>query len=325
MKSFIITIDTEGDDLWTWHVGRAIKTENVKYLPRFQNLCDRYGFKPVWLTNFEMVSDSEFVAFTKSKLRDGSCEIGMHLHAVNNPPLYDLDVKYPANFPYLIEYPEEIISQKIQSLHDLLENTYDEPIVSHRAGRWAMNKFYTDCLIEKGLKIDCSVTPGINWYPTMGITEGSHGSNYSKAPETPFYVDVKKRMLEFPVSIRTIHYSEHCLGSVHSMLSGIKHRVLGYKAWLRPNGHNLHEMLHLASVLKEDKTDYLMFMLHSSELMPGGSPTFKTEEEIEMLYNDLEKLFAYIATFCEGKTLKEYASETLNNKDKIMYQPLFEY
>ena len=77
--------------------------------------------------------------------------------------------------------------------------------------------------------------------------------------------------------------------------------------------------------LKEENTDYLMFMLHSSELMPGGSPTFRTNEDIEKLYSDLETLFAYISGFCEGKTLKEYASETLNNKEKIMYQPLFEY
>ena len=324
MKSFIITIDTEGDDLWTWKVGRAIKTENVKYLPRFQNLCDKYGFKPVWLTNFEMVSDPEFVNFTKAKLHDGRCEIGMHLHAVNNPPLYDLDIKYPANFPYLIEYPEEIITQKIQVLHNLLENTYGEAIVSHRAGRWAMNKYYMQCLIEKGLKIDCSITPGINWNSTLGITESSHGSNYSKSPEYPFYVDEAKQMLEVPVSIRTIHFSNNCTSGMHSFLSGIKHRVLGYKAWLRPNGHNLQEMLHLASVLKEDKTDYLMFMLHSSELMPGGSPTFKSNEEIENLYNDLERLFAYIATFCEGKTLKEYASGFISKKEVIQYIPAFE-
>ena len=32
-------------------------------------------------------------------------------------------------------------------------------------------------------------------------------------------------------------------------------------------------------------------MLHSSELMPGGSPTFRREEQIETLYADLEKVF----------------------------------
>ena len=41
MKSFIITIDTEGDNLWAYHKGDPIKTENVKFIPRFQDLCNR--------------------------------------------------------------------------------------------------------------------------------------------------------------------------------------------------------------------------------------------------------------------------------------------
>ena len=40
MKYFIITIDTEGDDQWNWKYGSKITTENVKYLPRFQKLCN---------------------------------------------------------------------------------------------------------------------------------------------------------------------------------------------------------------------------------------------------------------------------------------------
>jgi hypothetical protein len=33
-------------------------------------------------------------------------------------------------------------------------------------------------------------------------------------------------------------------------------------------------------------------MLHSSEFMPGGSPTFRDERSIEKLYSDMEQLFA---------------------------------
>lgn len=321
MKSFIITIDTEGDNLWQWKQGDKITTENVKFLPRFQQLCDEYGFKPVWLTNYEMVSDPKFVAFTKSTLRENRCEIGMHLHAVNNPPIAELSVAFPANFPYLIEYTEDIIQEKLNLLHNLLENSYGEKIVSHRAGRWAMNGFYVNCLKELGYKFDCSVTPGINWYKTQGITEDSHGSDYSVAQELPFFLDNEKILLEVPVSIRKIHYSEKSSFRLKPFLRYAKHRIAGYRAWLRPNGNNLKEMICLAEQLKNEETDYVMFMLHSSELMPGGSPTFKTAEEIENLYEDLKKLFNFIATFCEGRTLKEYAA--LRRKDDIAYKPLF--
>jgi hypothetical protein len=49
-------------------------------------------------------------------------------------------------------------------------------------------------------------------------------------------------------------------------------------------------------------------MLHSSEFMPGGSPIFPTEADIENLYTDLGALFAAArkAGF-RGTTLAEYA------------------
>jgi hypothetical protein len=44
-------------------------------------------------------------------------------------------------------------------------------------------------------------------------------------------------------------------------------------------------------------------MLHSSELMPGGSPTFSTEREIDLLYAHLDELFAESSRFFAGATL----------------------
>ncbi|MGL5223463.1 MAG: deacetylase, partial [Plesiomonas shigelloides] len=52
--------------------------------------------------------------------------------------------------------------------------------------------------------------------------------------------------------------------------------------------------------------DYVEFMLHSSEFMPGGSPTFKTKQDIEQLYRDLEETFAWLAQRTQGATLAEY-------------------
>ena len=48
----LITIDTEEDDAWS---GRPeVTTENVTYLRRFQDLCDRHQMKPTWLCSFRM-------------------------------------------------------------------------------------------------------------------------------------------------------------------------------------------------------------------------------------------------------------------------------
>jgi hypothetical protein len=52
--------------------------------------------------------------------------------------------------------------------------------------------------------------------------------------------------------------------------------------------------------------DYVEFMLHSSELMPGGSPSFPGEAEIERLYENLETLFEAASGKFVGATLSEY-------------------
>lgn len=60
-----------------------------------------------------------------------------------------------------------------------------------------------------------------------------------------------------------------------------------------------------------------MFMLHSSELMPGGSPNFKTVESIEKLYNNIEYIFQYIKNKGYiGMTLNEYYEEIENEKKR---------
>lgn len=141
--AFIITIDTEGDNLWQNH--DRITTENARYLPRFQQLCEKYGFKPVYLTNYEMASDPVYVEFAQDVIARGCGEVGMHLHAWNSPPEIPLTDNDWANKPYLIEYPAEVIQQKVDYMTHLLEDTFQTKMVSHRAGRWAMNAFICSC------------------------------------------------------------------------------------------------------------------------------------------------------------------------------------
>ena len=96
-KYFIITVDTEGDNLWSFTPGKAINTENAKYINRFQRLCDSFSFKPVYLTNYEMACSDIFVKESTEWLTTNRCEIGLHLHAWNNPPIVDDGVPVATN------------------------------------------------------------------------------------------------------------------------------------------------------------------------------------------------------------------------------------
>jgi hypothetical protein len=302
--AFLITIDTEGDDLWSRP--RKITTENARWLPRFQRCCEDYGLTPTYLTNYEMAMSPVYQRFARKVLRRGTAEIGMHLHAWNSPPIIPLTDDDYGCAPYLIEYPAEVIRRKVAFMTSLLRDTFGCPITSHRAGRWGFNAWYAQALLECGYRVDCSVTPGVSWTSHAGGLGG--GSDYTNAPRTPYFLDHSdvcrggnSGLLEVPMTVMPEKPSMvdwlRPMTRPGSLAGRVLNRVAPEMTWLQPNGRNLARMLRLLDGAVERGDSYVEFTLHSSELMPGGSPQFRTAESIEALYRDLHALF----TAAEGR------------------------
>lgn len=315
-RSLIITIDTEGDDLWSRP--SEIKVENARFVPRFQKLCEVYGMKPVYLTNYEMATCGAFQEFARDGIRRGTAEVGMHLHAWNNPPAYRLTPDDYARQPYLIEYPTSVMRDKIAFLTDTLEDVFGTKMLSHRAGRWAFNGAYASLLLARGYQSDCSVTPGISWHATKGDPNGQGGSDYRSAPLEAYFVDPQdvsrpgtSSLLEVPMTIRPCRWAIADKAREWFRSVRLARRFINSlccpATWLRPNGRNLGRLLGVLSWAIGQGRDYVEFMLHSSELMPGGSPTFAAERDIEKLYEDMEAFFASAVSMgFVGCTLAEY-------------------
>ncbi|MDY0928954.1 polysaccharide deacetylase family protein [Pantoea trifolii] len=316
--AFLITLDTEGDNLWRNRSGK-VTTRNVQFLPRFQSLCEKYNFKPTWLTNYEMASDPAYVEFGHDLLARGQGEIGMHLHAWYSPPEYALtddDWRYQ---PYLIEFPENILRDKVAYMTDLLESAFQQKMTSHRAGRWAFDEVYARALIDNGYLVDCSVTPRVDWRNSSGAPQGKGGTDYSLFPDHAYYLDINdisragdSPLLELPMSI------QYRYGAFTNQLKKVWNDVRGKKRgpsvnWLRPVGGNVEQMKLVVEQTLSQGNDYVEFMLHSSEFMPDGSPTFKNEADIERLYDDLEQLFSWLQSRTQGMTLTEYALQKRNS------------
>ncbi|MEA9392335.1 deacetylase [Acerihabitans sp. TG2] len=308
--AFIITIDTEGDNLW--HNHEQILTLNARFLPRFQLLCEKFGFKPVYLTNYEMAVDNVYVEFAKDVITRAQGEVGMHLHAWNSPPLFDLTGDDGRHKPYLIDYPDELIIAKVKAQTQLLEDTFQTKMLSHRAGRWALNEFYVNVLIENGYRVDCSVTPRVDWRRSPGAPKGQGGTNYIDFPDQAYFINPENiafagdsPLLEVPMSTRYKHPGwVNTAKSLYDSLRG-KSRTPSVH-WLRPHGGNVANMQRVVDTMLARGSDYVEFMLHSSELMPGGSPTFTDEDAIEQLYADLEQLFEGLKGRVVGMTLADF-------------------
>ena len=330
---FLITIDTEGDQLWSRP--ETITTKNAHYLERFQTLCERHQLKPTYLTNWEMANCPVFCDFAAEQLARQTAEIGMHLHAWNQPPLIPLtenDFRYQ---PFLIEYPDNIVRDKIACLTDFLEDTFQIPMVSHRAGRWAFNSTYARSLLEHNYRVDCSVTPGISWSHMKGNPEGQGGSDYRGFRHAPYELDPNdisqakvSGLYEVPMTIWTQPPSRIAgsirtgLNSLHPRLGPrLVNRFLPITHWLRPNGRNRSSMCRLLDLAIRECWGHVEFMLHSSELMPAGSPRFQTDRQIEQLYDDLETLFSCTSTNFVGMTLSDFAAEASTSPSRITNTP----
>ena len=309
---FIVTVDTEGDDIWSRP--REISTRNARFLPRFQILCERFGYRPVYLTNYEMANCAEFIEFARDVLRRNAGEIGMHLHAWNSPPLIPLtddDFRYQ---PYLTEYPDEVMREKIKVMTVLLEERFDRRVVSHRGGRFGFDGRYAAMLLEQGYRVDCSVTPGVDWGTTPGAPGGCGGPDYRGFPGRPYFLDpadiaapVRGGLLEVPVTIGASGLLRAAPWTYRLPLAGpIFNRISPMRSWAYPGENGLAGMLRAARAARAQGAVCVEFLVHSSELMPGGSPRFRGAPDIERLYASLEVLFEDLAGWCKGMTLAEF-------------------
>jgi hypothetical protein len=333
--SFLITIDTEGDDLWSRP--RLARTRNVEFLERFQQLCERHDLRPTWLTTHEMIVSSAFRRFAADVISRGTAELGMHLHAWDSPPLESLTTDDAQTQPYLIEYQPRVMHEKIHALTARLEDTLGVKMLSHRAGRWAFDERYAEMLLEEGYRVDCSVTPLVSWKTTLGDPSQQGGSDYTTFPHEHYWIDLddisrpgSSELLEVPVTVisfrsglttRLLRIADRLpqsLGRTAALAHRVADRFSPAAMWLRSTRNNGRRLCDVIDRVVAEQRQYAEFILHSSELMPGGSPTFPDDASIETLYADLELLFEHARGRFHGTSLSEFHDEVAASSNRAV-------
>ncbi len=312
---FIITLDTEADDQWS--SASRLATRNLTFLPRFQALCERYGFPPTYLCTWEVVHARDFERTLNAWQKREACEVGAHLHPWSNPP-YDLDPEHaPGRKTYPSELPIDAFRQKMLMLSESIRRHTGQPPRSYRAGRWGFSGEHVSVLSDLDYWCDCSVTPLTSWQAHVGAQEG--GPDFRRAEVEPYFLDHddvcvagESELLEVPVTI----LNTHPLGLTaprSRLLRGIGKRLKLWREpqWLRPWPHGRGEdLIRVYENAKFRGLPVVEMMFHSSELMPGGSPFWPDEAAVERLYVMLEQLFEHAANDdARGMTLREFAED----------------
>jgi len=255
-----------------------------------------------------MARDPFFVKYMREKLTHNLCEIGIHPHAWSTPPFVQVTSDDCKNHPFLIDYPLPLMEEKFVTLLNLLTDTFKTPIISHRAGRWALNEDYVSLLAKHGIKADCTVLPHNRIPPSSSETRKA--VSFLSAKSVIYEMSTQSiqetgnsGVYEIPVTVlaRCTQLRKLCPPCfMRGVNKFFPHAVL------RLNRNNLPMLLQIIDRAVKDKFEYLEFMLHSSELMPGCSPVFPSERSIEKAYTDLEILFSRISRWYSGRTFKEF-------------------
>jgi len=317
---FIITVDTEADS--EWRRPPAGTTNNSRCLPRFQELCEVFQFKPSYLLTYEMAGDPFLVEYLREKQERGLCEIGAHLHPWSTPPW---DLRLPeedTSSPYAYEYPVSVQEAKLVCLFDRIQESFGVTPLSFKAGRWGLDASHASTLGALGVRVDTSVCPGINWSKSRGWKKG--GPDFSNARLEPYYLsydDILRAsshptVLEVPQTILPI---DRWSGQIKTVASiSLRYpktnkiaKALGSRfVWFRPYPWTSVETLKMvADYVIERCMPVLQLTFHSSELLPGGSPYFKDEASVELLFDRIRQIFVHVRNRgVKSSSLSDYYS-----------------
>lgn len=304
---FIFTIDTEGDNQWDH--GRELTVENIKFVPRFQNLCEKYLIKPTYLVTSEVCEDSFAKEIFSDYLSEEKAEIGTHLHSWTTPPFLDKE-GFRYNDPhhaFATELPESLLIQKIKNITIQVENSFGRAPLSFRSGRFGFNENVARILTDNSYLVDSSVTPYISWTVNKGIPGGSGGLDFIDSTPFPYrYNSANGSLIEIPVTILPTRFplnTSKTIGGYYfrnvdnNILLKVFRKLLfsNQPLWFRPlecmKIGMFDELLNEAIKIK---LPYIVMMFHSSELMPGCSIYRKDKDSIEKLYDLLEQFFVLL-------------------------------
>lgn len=310
MTRVLLGVDTEADDQWSAAGRESLTLRNVAELPRMQELCDRYGVRPTYLVTYEVAADPDSRTILCDLAKRGRCEIGSHHHPWTTPPTVE-DHLFPLNLT------RDRFRDQLDALTKTVTDITGERPISYRSGRNGFAGWHVDLLESHGYLVDSSVDPFFN-----ERTKG--GPSFAGAPLTPYYLSGddpvrsgESHLLEIPVSSalnrrlpRSWERAYADFTPAYTFRRTL--RLLGVvrPVWLRPSYSSEEDMLWLAGRLLKNEAPVANIIFHSSELIAGGSPYNRTQEDVERFYRHLESLLGFLAERgAEGRTFREFHSE----------------
>ena len=311
-----ISVDTEADNLWQKPSETSL--ENLRAIPRFQQLCEDFSIRPTYLVTYPVADLQMGRDMLEDIAKSGRAEIGAHLHPWTCPPIEQITENDIYYHPCPHHLSLDLFRRKMTNLTTRITESFGKAPVSYRGGRWGIIGSHLAILEELGYKVDTTVTPQISWKLIARASKGNDGINFSNAPLNPYYpssddicIPGESKILEIPLTVLNVkrpHLKRIQQFLVKSRLVILARRLGFGPQMLRPlpqiGKRALKVFLETAI---EMGLPQIHMMTHSSELMYPFSPYNRTASDTEKMYSKLRYFFSICEEAgLEGGTLGEY-------------------
>lgn len=290
----VITLDVEEEGLFSGSYPRSGSgVANVAELRRLEFVTREFGFPLTLLTTYPVARDPAAREVLLSWQQERGAEIGVHLHPWNTPPFNDSPGPEPIATAKL---PLPLIEAKLGALVDCLTENFQEPPRSFRMGRFDWSPGLLKLLPDFSLRVDSSMVP---------LTFKGDGPQNFLAPPDPFWLEAPSSaglgLLEAPVtmvpvwaaSAKAVHRLAGLLPGKAGKALLSHYRFVG-AAGIHPAWFSRFSMRLAASLHRSRGGRVLTLFLHSSELLPGGSPDFPDAAAVDRLVAKFRNFLALL-------------------------------
>lgn len=314
---FCVTVDTEEE--WDWASGYPTtppRVTNIARLPAFQALCERHAAAVTYFVNHAVLSDPTATTVIQQLAARPSVEIGLHIHPWNTPPLATTP-SVPTRDSFLHNLSWPVAKAKLDSTLAAFAAAGLTP-TSFRGGRYSTSPEIQDHLRNRGVLADASVLPFTTW-------EDDGAPDFRDRDPVPVRRPPRHEgdtpLWELPL---TFGYTRRPFAKWHGVITaagrglwkrlravGLMDRLgVARKAWLNLENPAYPDPAGFVPVVAAEGLPFACFTLHSSSLLPGGSPYCPTPADVDRLLKRTEEcLTAATAAGWRPVTVTQTAKE----------------
>ena len=297
-----VVVDTEEEFDWNAPFSRAnTAVTHVRDIGRFQDVCDRFGVRPIYVMDYPIATTPESVEVFSGLHREGRAEIGCHLHTWVNPPFRE---EVSAVNSYQANLPEGLEREKLTVLTAEIEANFGTRPLIHKAGRYGFGAGTLPILRDLGYEIDTSYAPGFD----LG---DDGGPDYLRASPRPGWLDRPGGVLELPATSGLVGALGRWGPEVFPPLSGptgerfklpgiLSRARLLERIRLTPEGHTLAEMIRLVHGLRRRGVRTFSLTLHSPSMKPGCTPYVRDRADLDGFLTCVEGFLAFFKEELQG-------------------------